>query len=64
MIILLRENKCLIDFVCIKVFLALDYVSGSSKNDVTMTEQVSIVKRAKFIVRNKPSAPYLLSFKS
>ena len=41
-----------------KVDLALDYASGSSKNDVTMTEQVSIAKRAKFIVRNKLSAPY------
>ena len=38
--------------ICIKIDIALDYVSGSSKNDVTMTEQVSIIKRAKSIVRN------------
>ena len=44
--------------VCIYDDLALDYASGSSKNDVTMMEQVSIVKRAKFIVRTKRTIPY------
>ena len=44
--------------VCIYDDLALDYASGSSKNDVTMMEQVSIVKRAKFIVRTKWTIPY------
>ena len=43
--------------VCIYDNLALDYASGSSKNDVTMMEQVSIVKRAKFIVRTKWTIP-------
>ena len=45
--------------VCIYDDLALDYASGSSKNDVTMMEQVSIVKRAKFIVRTKWTIPYM-----
>ena len=43
--------------VCIYDDLALYYASGSSKNDVTMMEQVSIVKRAKFIVRTKRTIP-------
>ena len=43
--------------VCIYDDLALYYASGSSKNDVTMMEQVSIVKRAKFIVRTKWTIP-------